>query len=87
MNKKKLTKIDLERAIIDKRKEMIGNNILEPALIDLLVPLSGADGKIKEIDDDGNITIEFTAPISLYLQQLSRKKLQALVDMIDELIP
>jgi hypothetical protein len=85
--KKFQTKDDLVKAIVHRQKDVIDNNILEPSLIDLLVPLSGADGKIKAIDGDGNVTIEFTAPVASHLKYLTKKKLQALVAVLDEITP
>jgi hypothetical protein len=81
------TKDELVSEIIAKQKDVIDQNILEPVLIDLLVPLAGAEGKIKAIDDEGNVTIEFRSPILSHLNYLTKKKLVALLDMMEELYP
>jgi hypothetical protein len=81
------TKDELVSEIIAKQKDVIDQNILEPVLIDLLVPLAGAEGKIKAIDEEGNVTIEFKSPILSHLNYLTKKKLVALLDMMEELYP
>ncbi|MEX2682226.1 MAG: hypothetical protein Q6373_011535 [Candidatus Sigynarchaeota archaeon] len=81
------TKEELVNEIIARQKAVIDQNILEPVLIDLLVPLAGAEGKIKSIDEEGNVTIEFQSPIQSHLNYLTKKKLSALLDMMEELSP
>jgi hypothetical protein len=81
------TKDELVSEIIARQKAVIDQNILEPVLIDLLVPLAGAEGKIKAIDEEGNVTIEFNSPILSHLNYLTKKKLVALLDMMEELSP
>jgi hypothetical protein len=81
------TKDELVSEIIAHQKTVIDQNILEPVLIDLLVPLAGAEGKIKSIDEEGNVTIEFNSPILSHLNYLTKKKLVALLDMMEELSP
>lgn len=83
----KITKKDLVQHLIDRRKDVMDNDILEPALLDLLVPMSGGDGKIEAIDEEGNVTVKYTAPIDLYLKCLTKKKLQALLALLDEVAP
>ncbi len=81
------TKEELVSDIIAKQTTVIDQKILEPVLIDLLVPLAGAEGKIKSIDEEGNVTIEFNSPILSHLNYLTKKKLVALLDMMEELSP
>ncbi|NMC06096.1 MAG: hypothetical protein GYA24_12845, partial [Candidatus Lokiarchaeota archaeon] len=81
------TKEELVDEIIARQKAVIDQKILEPVLIDLLVPLAGAEGKIKAIDEEGNVTIEFKSPILSHLNYLTKKKLEALLDMMEELAP
>ena len=84
------TKDELVNEIITRQKAIIDGidqKILEPVLIDLLVPLAGAEGKIKAIDEEGNVTIEFSSPILSHLNYLTKKKLMALLEMMEELSP
>ncbi len=81
------TKDELINDIIARQKDVIDQKILEPVLIDLLVPLAGDEGKIKSIDEEGNVTIEFKSPILSHLNYLTKKKLVALLDMMEELEP
>nr|MDO8084514.1 hypothetical protein [Candidatus Sigynarchaeum springense] len=81
------TKDELVNEIIARQKAVIDQKILEPVLIDLLVPLAGAEGKIKSIDEEGNVTIEFQSPILSHLNYLTKKKLSALLEMMEELSP
>jgi hypothetical protein len=81
------TKDELVNDIIARQKAVIDQKILEPVLIDLLVPLAGAEGKINSIDEEGNVTIEFNSPILSHLNYLTKKKLVALLDMMEELSP
>jgi hypothetical protein len=81
------TKDELVQAIIKRQKAVIDQKVLEPVLIDLLVPLAGAEGKIKAIDGEGNVTIEFQSPILSHLNYLTKKKLVALLEMMEEFSP
>ncbi|MBN2152014.1 MAG: hypothetical protein JW839_11240 [Candidatus Lokiarchaeota archaeon] len=81
------TKDELVQEIIEKQQSVLDQKILEPVLIDLLVPLAGAEGKIKSIDEEGNVTIEFKSPILSHLNYLTKKKLVALLEMMEELAP
>lgn len=81
------TKDDLIKTIVKRQKDVLANKDVESGLIDAIVPLSAMDGKIKSINDDGTITVEFTAPILGYLDYLTKKKLHAIIDMLDEVAP
>ena len=70
---------------MDRQKEIIANDVVSKGLLDCLIPLSGSDGKITSIDDSGNVTIEFSAPIQSYLDLLTKKKLSMILDLLDEL--
>jgi hypothetical protein len=77
------SKKELSDIIAARQKEIVGNKMLETILVDALVPMSGMDGKIRSIADDGTVTIEFSGPILSYLDLIKRKDLQAIVDSLD----
>ncbi len=77
-------KDELIQTIIDRRNDILENKDVASGLIDAIVPLSAMDGKLKSINDDGTVTVEFSAPIIGYLECLTRAELLALLDALDE---
>ena len=85
MPAKPITKEELVQTILDHRNAIMGNETLGASFIDLLLPLAGGITKIHGIDDDGNITVEITAPIELYIRDMSKKKMQMFMDLLNEI--
>ncbi len=84
VKKKYQSKRELVEKVIERKSEIIGNTVMERGLLDSLIPLSGMDGEVKSINDDGTVVIEFSAPIDAYLDLLTRKKLMSLLELMDE---
>lgn len=77
------TKADLVDIIIKRQKEVLNHKYIEDGLINAVVPLSAMDGKIISFTEDGMITIEFSTPISGYLDYITKKELQDIIEMLD----
>lgn len=77
-------KLDIMNEIISRQKEIVGNDMISRGLLDCLIPLSGSDGKITSIDENGNVTIEFSAPIQSYLELLTKNDLLMILGLLDD---
>ncbi len=70
--------------MVKRQGEILHNEVVAKGLLDCLIPLSGSDGKITGIDDGGNVTVEFSAPIQSYLDLLTKKKLSMILELMDD---
>ena len=83
--KKAPSKDDLIKAIIDRKKVIMNNPELEVNLVNLIIPFAG-EGKIKEMDPGtNNVTIEFSAPIMAMLDFVTKTKLAAFIDLVNDI--
>lgn len=79
------SKAKLISEIVNRQGEILESKIITHALLDFLVPLSGSDGKIIDINEDGTVTIKFSVPIQAYLEFLTRKKLMMILDSLNDI--
>ena len=81
--KSSLKKEDLLKLLVERKKEILQNDHAKQGLIDALLPLSAFNAEIKEFSNDGVITIKFKEDVDGYLNNLSKKKMIAILDEID----
>jgi hypothetical protein len=81
--KSSLKKEDLVKMLVERKTEILQNDHAKQGLIDALLPLSAFNAEIKEFSNDGVITIKFNEDVDGYLNYLSKKKMIAILDAID----
>lgn len=82
-DKKMLKKDQLIKILVSRKNEVLNNEHAKQGLIDVLLPLSAFNAEIKGFSDDGVVTIKFNEDVDGYLNYLSKRKMIAILDAIN----
>lgn len=80
----KRTKESLVTEVIRRRKEILANEHAKQALVDAIIPLASFNAEILSFNDDGTVTIRFNDSIDGYVNYLTKSKMVALLDAIND---
>jgi len=80
----KRTKESLVAEVTKRRKEILANEHAKQALVDAIIPLSSFNAEVVGFNDDGTVTIRFNENVDGYINYLTKAKMVALLDAIDD---